>query len=127
MPGTTPPTSQLDWLSSTTAMIVLFWSRATRDLLKSFGWGIAATPSVRCSDEVAPFPRRPPHSIFRFRASSDYAGVGVALSNFRTHVALTIQLGVGVEVAPIRRLLDVAEIVQIARGSSIRNTMLSVR
>src|SRR5437868_12783999 len=42
MPGTTPPTSQLDWLSSTTAMIVLFWSRATRDLLKSFGWGIAA-------------------------------------------------------------------------------------
>src|SRR6202011_5835987 len=52
-------------------MIVLFWSRATRDLLKSFGWGIAATPSVRCSDEVATFPRRPPHSIFRFRASGD--------------------------------------------------------
>src|SRR5690348_6579952 len=42
MPGTTPPTSQLEWLSSTTAMIVLFWSRATRDLLRSFGWGIAA-------------------------------------------------------------------------------------
>src|SRR5207248_9678290 len=42
MPGSMPPTSQLDWLSSTTAMIVLFWSRATRDLLKSFGWGIAA-------------------------------------------------------------------------------------
>jgi hypothetical protein len=37
-----PATSQLDWLISTTAMIVLFWSRATRDLLKSFGWGIAA-------------------------------------------------------------------------------------
>src|ERR1700738_719451 len=50
-------------------MIVLFWSRATRDLLKSFGWGIAATPSVRCSDEVATFPRRPPHSIFRFPAT----------------------------------------------------------
>src|SRR5689334_21411197 len=47
MPGTTPPTSQLDWLSSTTAMIVLFWSRATRNLLKSFGWGIAALHSVR--------------------------------------------------------------------------------
>src|SRR5262250_1127650 len=47
MPGSTPPTSQLDWLSSTTAMIVLFWSRATRDLLKSFGWGIAALHSVR--------------------------------------------------------------------------------
>src|SRR5262249_26730326 len=28
-------------------MIVLFWSRATRDLLKSFGWGIAALHSVR--------------------------------------------------------------------------------
>jgi hypothetical protein len=35
-------TSQLDWLISMTAMIVLFWSRATRDRLKSFGWGIAA-------------------------------------------------------------------------------------
>jgi hypothetical protein len=33
-----PATSQLDWLISTTAMIVLSWSRATRDLLKSFGW-----------------------------------------------------------------------------------------
>src|SRR6516165_5608562 len=42
MPGTTPVTSQLEWLSSTTAMIVIFWSRATRDLLRSFGWGIAA-------------------------------------------------------------------------------------
>jgi hypothetical protein len=29
IPGTTPPTSQPDWLSSTTEMIVLFWSRAT--------------------------------------------------------------------------------------------------
>src|SRR5260370_36381165 len=42
MPGTTRATSQLDWLISTTAMIVLSWSRATRDLLKSFGWGIRA-------------------------------------------------------------------------------------
>ncbi|MFZ3374524.1 MAG: hypothetical protein WA183_03120, partial [Chthoniobacterales bacterium] len=40
--GKHPATSQLDWLSSTTAMIVLFWSRAMRDLLKSFGWGIEA-------------------------------------------------------------------------------------
>src|ERR1700745_4004880 len=30
-----PHTSQLDWLISTTAIIVLFWSRATRDLLKA--------------------------------------------------------------------------------------------
>src|SRR5215813_13602029 len=42
MPGSMPATSQLEWLSSTTAMIVLFWSRATRDLLRSFDWGIAA-------------------------------------------------------------------------------------
>src|SRR5438477_1714090 len=48
MPGSTPPTSQLDWLSSTTAMIVLSWSKATRDLLKSFSWGIGGTPSVIC-------------------------------------------------------------------------------
>jgi hypothetical protein len=64
--GKLPATSQLDWLSSMTAMIVLFWSRATRDLLKSFGWGIAGTPSIRYSDEVA-ISRRPPHSISRSR------------------------------------------------------------
>src|SRR5207245_8867069 len=64
MPGSMPATSQLDWLSSMTAMIVLFWSRATRDLLKSFGWGIAGTASIRYSDEVA-LSRRPPHSIYR--------------------------------------------------------------
>src|SRR6516164_6158436 len=64
MPGSTPATSQLEWLSSTTAMIVLFWSRATRDLLRPFGWGIAGTPSIRYSDEVA-IPRRPPHSVSR--------------------------------------------------------------
>ena len=40
--GEHPGNRQLDWLISITAMIVLFWSRATRDLLKSFGWGIAA-------------------------------------------------------------------------------------
>src|SRR6202035_2085428 len=65
-----PPTSQLDWLSSTTAMIVLFWSRVTRDLLKSFGWGIAALHRLNAASKL-PFPRRPPHSIFRFRASGD--------------------------------------------------------
>src|SRR6202007_1260669 len=67
MPGTTPPTSQLEWLSSTTAMIVLFWSRATRDLLKSFGWGIRALHRLDAAREL-PCPRRPPHRIFQFRA-----------------------------------------------------------
>src|SRR5947209_13619742 len=68
-----PSTSHLDWLSSTTAMIVLFWSRATRDLLKSFGWGIAALHRLHAATKL-PFPRRPPHRISpshpkrRFRA-----------------------------------------------------------
>src|SRR6266446_6817706 len=53
MPGRTPPTSQLDWLISTTAMIVLSWSRATRDRLKSFGWGIRALHQFGSSDDGA--------------------------------------------------------------------------
>src|SRR5439155_1078807 len=81
MPGSMPATSQLDWLSSMTAMIVLFWSRATRDLLKSFGWGIAGTPSIRYSDEVA-ISRRPPHSIYRFRLR--YSPSGSSLADLST-------------------------------------------
>src|SRR5207248_4770163 len=42
----------------------------------SFGWGIAGTPSIRCSDEVA-IPRRPPHSVSR----SPVAGRGQAARN----------------------------------------------
>src|SRR5229473_1306274 len=53
MPGSTPATSQLDWLISTTAMIVLSWSKATRDLLKSFGWGIMTLHRLGCSDDGA--------------------------------------------------------------------------
>src|SRR5437660_12644206 len=53
MPGSTPATSQLDWLISTTAMIVLSWSRATRDLLKSFGWGIGALHWIATATMVA--------------------------------------------------------------------------
>src|SRR4051812_14608501 len=62
MPGSTPATSQLDWLISTTAMIVLSWSKATRDLLKSFGWGIRALHQLATATMV-PFPRRLPHTI----------------------------------------------------------------
>jgi hypothetical protein len=40
---------------------VLFWSRATRDLLKSFGWGIATLH--RLIQRRSCHPRRPPHSI----------------------------------------------------------------
>ena len=53
MPGSTPPTSQLDWLSSATAMIVLSWSKATRDLLKSFSWGIGALRQLFAGDDGA--------------------------------------------------------------------------
>src|SRR5438552_321223 len=68
-----PATSQLEWLSSTTAMIVLFWSRATRDLLKSFGWGIAALHRLDAATKL-PFPRRPPHSVYRSRSAKCSAG-----------------------------------------------------
>src|SRR6266478_980566 len=64
MPGSTPATSQLDWLISTTAMIVLSWSKATRDLLKSFGWGIRALHQLVAATMV-PSPRRLPHTISR--------------------------------------------------------------
>ena len=62
MPGSTPATSQLDWLISTTAMIVLSWSKATRDLLKSLGWGIRALHQLGTATMV-PSPRRLPHTI----------------------------------------------------------------
>src|SRR5216683_7942434 len=62
MPGSTPATSQLDWLISTTAITVLSWSRATRDLLKSFGWGIRALHQLVTATMV-PSPRRLPHTI----------------------------------------------------------------
>src|SRR6516162_4853005 len=63
MPGTTPPTSQLEWLSSTTAMIVLFWSKATRDLLRSFGWGIAALHRENAATKLPFLAARPIASI----------------------------------------------------------------
>src|ERR1700674_1455733 len=62
MPGSTPATSQLDWLISTTAMIVLSWSKVTRDLLKSLGWGIRALHQLGTATMV-PSPRRLPHTI----------------------------------------------------------------
>src|SRR5436190_8743889 len=84
MPGSMPATSQLDWLSSTTAIIVLFWSRATRDLLRSFGWGIAALHRLHAATKL-PSPRRPPHSVSRSplrnnRAATGCAGFGKALA-----------------------------------------------
>src|SRR3984893_8431829 len=62
MPGSTPATSQLDWLISTTAMIVLSWSKATRDLLKSFDRGSRALHQLVAATMV-PSPRGLPHTI----------------------------------------------------------------
>ena len=63
--------SQLDWLISTTAMIVLFWSRATRDLFSSFGWGIAELHRENGATKF-PRPRRPPHSVYRSLSYDQY-------------------------------------------------------
>src|SRR6476659_8750949 len=62
MPGSTPATSQLDWLISTTAITVLSWSNATSDLLKSFGWGIRALHQLVAATMVLS-PCRLPHTI----------------------------------------------------------------
>src|SRR5436305_10039331 len=76
-----PATSQLDLLISMTAMIVLFWSRATRDLLKSFGWGIAALHRLHAATKL-PFPRRPPHSV----SWSHPMGVGLFAAANQTEI-----------------------------------------
>jgi len=61
MPGSIPETSQLDWLISTTAMIVLSWSRATRDLLKSFGWASGHSIISYSDDGAISLPPAPYH------------------------------------------------------------------
>src|SRR5215210_6341903 len=63
IPGTMPATSQLAWLISMTAMIVLSCSRGVRDRLKSLsccgmGRSIALLPAT-----MVPSRHRPPHSI----------------------------------------------------------------
>jgi hypothetical protein len=60
--GSTLPTSQLDWLISTTAITVLSWSRATRDWRESFGWGIRVLHQLDAATMV-PSPRRLPDTI----------------------------------------------------------------
>src|ERR1700751_1613054 len=70
MPGSTPAISQLDWLSSTTAMIVLSWSKATSDLLKSFSWGIVAlrpSPVTAVEGRRGPPVNRPLPIVLRYR------------------------------------------------------------
>jgi hypothetical protein len=65
-----PATSQLDWLISMTAMIVLSWSRATRDLLKSFGWGIAVLHRLDAATKLPFLAARPIASFGPSRVES---------------------------------------------------------
>jgi hypothetical protein len=53
IPGTIPPTSQLDWPISTTAINVASYSSATRDLLKLFCYGMGRSIRPGCSDDGA--------------------------------------------------------------------------
>src|SRR3954447_20188625 len=65
MPGTSPATSQFDWLISMTAISVLSWSKAVRDRLRSFDCGMGhSTPSDCSTAPKVTCPRRSPHTIF---------------------------------------------------------------
>src|SRR5947208_9391108 len=81
-------------------MIVLFWSRATRDLLRSFGWGIAALHRLDAATKL-PFPRRPPHSVYRSRVRKRVNSKSQAI---RPRVGRTLSSGgrapAGVRVGP---------------------------
>jgi hypothetical protein len=68
IPGTTPATSQLDWLSSTTAMIVLFWSRATRDLLKACPGESRGRLAGASGHSIGYMQRRSCHSLYLWLA-----------------------------------------------------------
>jgi hypothetical protein len=51
--------------SATTAMTVQFWSRATRDLLRSFGWSIAALHRKNAATKLPFLAVRPIASLGR--------------------------------------------------------------
>src|SRR5215468_8669519 len=80
MPGSMPATSQLEWLSSTTAMIVLFWSRATRDLLRSFGWGITALHRLDAATKL-PCPAARPIASIGLPVTCELCWRGLSLLN----------------------------------------------
>src|SRR3954465_8046557 len=62
MPGTSPATSQFDWLTSMTAISVLSWSKAVRDRLRSFDCGMGHSIGLLDSAEGdMPSPLAPYH------------------------------------------------------------------
>src|SRR5437667_11326306 len=85
MPGSMPATSQLDWLISMTAMIVLFWSRATRDLLKACpgagrGRSAGASLALHCLDAATKLPFLAARPIASLGPSRGQNAVGAHLS-----------------------------------------------
>src|SRR5829696_4601047 len=64
MPGTSPATSQFDWLVSMTAISVLSWSKAARDRLRSFDCGMGHSIGLLDSAEGGmPSPLAPCHLL----------------------------------------------------------------
>src|SRR5215204_2109141 len=64
MPGTSPATSQFDWLVSMTAISVLSWSKAARDRLRSFDCGMGHSIGLLDSAEGGmPSPLAPYHLL----------------------------------------------------------------
>src|SRR3954452_7087959 len=62
MPGTSPATSQFDWLISMTAISVLSWSKAVRDRLRSFDCGMGHSIGLLDSaEDDMPSPLAPYH------------------------------------------------------------------
>src|SRR5436853_3840685 len=71
--------------------IVVFWSRVTRDLLKSFGWGIAALHRLHAATKL-PSPRRPPHRICWSRGRHPASMAGIASGSRRLFLVAGMRL-----------------------------------
>src|SRR6266516_4154300 len=88
-PGMIPATSQLDWLISMIAMSVLSWSKATRDLLKSFGCGMGCSIGWIARRRLLQHLRRCPIASsvekWRRRTPPRYVALSLhAVTNFRS-------------------------------------------
>src|SRR3954454_16232283 len=98
MPGTMPATSQLAWLISTTAMIVLSCSSGVRDRLKSLSCcGMGRSIGVASNDDGAISPPSA-HSI----STDDQSGARLGSPEARAG-SLGLQAGEDVRAAPDRR------------------------
>src|SRR3984893_11530004 len=106
MPGSTPATSQLDWLISTTAMIVLSGSNATRDLIKACpgagrgrsagasGHSVSYLPATMVPSPSPPAPYHLSGGGNRIRTIGPASGKVV---DAKTRVGRTLTLGGGAE------------------------------